>query len=133
MAEREVVEDPSLWGQIKQWFCWSWSYLWGVWFLLVVFLLWFLRTPLRLQENISYSTMVLSSLSPKFYVALTGTSSLISGLILMFEWLYYRRYGQSFIETFSIRYLSPFLGTGDAPAPIPGLVSCLSFLPLSKW
>ena len=38
--------------KIKQWIGWSWTYLWGFWFLLVVFLLYVLRTPLRLKENL---------------------------------------------------------------------------------
>jgi len=36
----------------KNWIVWSWTYLWAFWFLLVVFVLYYLRGPLKISENI---------------------------------------------------------------------------------
>ncbi|KAF5910987.1 hypothetical protein HPG69_000952 [Diceros bicornis minor] len=55
----------------------------SLWFVAGLGLLYALRVPLRLCENLAAVTVFLNSLTPKFYVALTGTSSLISGLIFV--------------------------------------------------
>lgn len=91
---------------LKSWITWTWTYLWLLWFILVVFLFYILKGPLKLTENVSTATMFFNTLTPKFYVALTGTSSLISGLILIFEWWYFKKYGTSFIEQVSLNYIS---------------------------
>ncbi|KAL9973256.1 hypothetical protein ACROYT_G019684 [Oculina patagonica] len=112
MADEPSGVQRSI-SKIKQWIGWSWTYLWGFWFLLVIFLLYVLRTPLRLKENLNLAILFLNTLTPKFYVALTGTSSFISGIILIFEWWYFRKYGTSFIEHVSLSHLGPLLGSSD--------------------
>ncbi|XP_067906646.1 suppressor of tumorigenicity 7 protein homolog isoform X3 [Heterodontus francisci] len=107
----------SLLEQLKSCIVWSWTYLWTLWFFLMLFLVYILRVPLKINDNLSTVSMFLNTLTPKFYVALTGTSSLISGLILIFEWWYFRKYGTSFIEQVSVSHLRPLLGGVDNTAP----------------
>lgn len=37
----------------KLWIAWLWTYLWALWFLLVLFVVFILRGPLRIGENVS--------------------------------------------------------------------------------
>uniref|UniRef100_A0A7N4PV83 Suppressor of tumorigenicity 7 protein-like n=1 Tax=Sarcophilus harrisii TaxID=9305 RepID=A0A7N4PV83_SARHA len=92
----------------------------SLWVVAGLGLLYALRAPLRLCENLAAVTAFLNSLTPKFYVALTGTSSLISGLIFIFEWWYFRKYGTSFIEQVSISHLRPLIGGTENNVPEPG-------------
>nr|XP_006122603.1 suppressor of tumorigenicity 7 protein isoform X3 [Pelodiscus sinensis] len=103
--------------QLKSCIVWSWTYLWTLWVFIMLFLVYILRVPLKINDNLTTVSMFLNTLTPKFYVALTGTSSLISGLILIFEWWYFRKYGTSFIEQVSVSHLRPLLGGVDNNSP----------------
>lgn len=39
--------------QLKSCIVWSWTYLWTVWFFIVLFLVYILRVPLRINDNLS--------------------------------------------------------------------------------
>ncbi|XP_063481781.1 suppressor of tumorigenicity 7 protein-like isoform X10 [Symphalangus syndactylus] len=92
----------------------------SLWFVAGLGLLYALRIPLRLCENLAAVTVFLNSLTPKFYVALTGTSSLISGLIFIFEWWYFHKHGTSCIEQVSVSHLQPLMGETDSSISEPG-------------
>ncbi|XP_051986205.1 suppressor of tumorigenicity 7 protein-like isoform X1 [Xyrauchen texanus] len=112
MADRSGSnpQSPGFTEKLKSWLCWSWTYICALWFAMVLTMIYVLRSPLKLQETVNSASVFLNTLTPKFYVALTGTSSLISGLILIFEWWYFRKYGTSFIEQVSVSHLRPLLG-----------------------
>ncbi|XP_072281772.1 suppressor of tumorigenicity 7 protein-like isoform X2 [Pyxicephalus adspersus] len=90
-----------------------WYYVWLLLLVASLVLLYHFRAALRLYETVLAVSGFISTLTPKFYVALTGTSSLISGLILIFEWCYFRKYGTSFIEQVSVNHLRPLMGGID--------------------
>uniref|UniRef100_A0A2K6GLN7 Suppressor of tumorigenicity 7 protein-like n=1 Tax=Propithecus coquereli TaxID=379532 RepID=A0A2K6GLN7_PROCO len=92
----------------------------SLWFVAGLGLLYALRVPLRLCENLAAVTVFLNSLTPKFYVALSGTSSLISGLIFIFEWWYFHKHGTSFIEQVSVSHLRPLMGRTESSISEPG-------------
>uniref|UniRef100_A0A669DUV9 Suppression of tumorigenicity 7 like n=1 Tax=Oreochromis niloticus TaxID=8128 RepID=A0A669DUV9_ORENI len=115
--------SPGFTEKLKSWLSWSWTYVCFLWFGMVLIMLYVLWSPLKLQETLT--SVFLNTLTPKFYVALTGTSSLISGLILIFEWWYFRKYGTSFIEQVSVSHLRPLLG-GVESSSTTGLFSSVN-------
>ncbi|XP_061688210.1 suppressor of tumorigenicity 7 protein-like isoform X2 [Syngnathoides biaculeatus] len=116
---------PGFTDKLKSWLSWSWTYVCFVWFGMVLIMIYVLWSPLKLHESLTSASLFLNTLTPKFYVALTGTSSLISGLILIFEWWYFRKYGTSFIEQVSVSHLRPLLG-GVESGSATGLFSSVN-------
>uniref|UniRef100_A0A8C5MC53 Suppression of tumorigenicity 7 like n=1 Tax=Leptobrachium leishanense TaxID=445787 RepID=A0A8C5MC53_9ANUR len=114
--EDSAAPAPSLGSRLKGLMCRWLVYAWALLPLASLVLLYQLRAPLRLYEATVTVTGFVSTLTPKFYVALTGTSSLISGLILVFEWCYFKKYGTSFIEQVSVNHLRPLMGVIE-PGP----------------
>ena len=41
-----------MFARIKSWVTWSWTYLWALWFLLVIALVYILRGPLKISESL---------------------------------------------------------------------------------
>ena len=58
-VENEAEKSKEKVKKVKQWIGWSWTYLWGVWFLTMIFLLYILRNPLRLKENFGIGKLLL--------------------------------------------------------------------------
>ena len=99
-----------------------------MWVLIIIVLVLFFKVPSRMTEYLAELPKLVQNLSPKFYVALTGTSSFLSGinniskfpilnqplgLILIFEWWYFKRNGQSFIEQLSLTHLGPWINPDE--------------------
>ncbi len=91
----------------------AWTYVCLSCIVIIGIIAYFYKSHDKISENNvpiastqAHITMFFNTLTPKFYVALTGTSSLISGLILIFEWWYFKKYGTSFIEQVSLNYIT---------------------------
>jgi hypothetical protein len=105
----------TLFEKIKLFFSLTWTYVCLSGIVICGFIVYVYKNHVSTVESGSpqstptthtHATVFFNALTPKFYVALTGTSSLISGLILIFEWWYFKKYGTSFIEQVSLNYIA---------------------------
>ncbi|XP_001949568.1 suppressor of tumorigenicity 7 protein homolog isoform X1 [Acyrthosiphon pisum] len=98
---------------VKTFIGWIWRKLWWAWYLAIILVVCYTRECLRKKAIWDVVAVFMDSLTPKFYIALTATSSFISALIMILEWIYFQKYGVSFIEQFSLNYISPWIGGGN--------------------
>ena len=56
-----------------------------MWVLIIIVLVLFFKVPSRMTEYLAELPKLVQNLSPKFYVALTGTSSFLSGTSSLFK------------------------------------------------
>jgi ST7 protein len=64
----------KMFAKLKIWIAWLWTYLWALWFLLVVFVVYILRGPLRIGENItSGKAASLHTLSQYYFLCLDNS------------------------------------------------------------
>ncbi|GAB5568715.1 suppressor of tumorigenicity 7 protein [Prionailurus iriomotensis] len=100
--------------QLKSCIVWSWTYLWTVWFFIVLFLVYILRVPLKINDNLSTVEHVFEHINTE---VLRGSDrhflTNIRAHFAIFEWWYFRKYGTSFIEQVSVSHLRPLLGGVD--------------------
>ncbi|OCT94664.1 suppressor of tumorigenicity 7 protein homolog isoform X1 [Xenopus laevis] len=113
-SDNSGFSSTTLLSRLRGWVSRCWAYAWVFFMVISLVTLYHFRVPLRLYENLASVVVFINTLTPKFYVALTGTSSVISGLILVFEWCYFKKYGTSFIEQVSVNHLRPLMG-GNEP------------------
>ncbi|KRX15465.1 Suppressor of tumorigenicity 7 -like protein [Trichinella nelsoni] len=83
--------------QLKSWITWSWTYLWVLWFALVMAVFHLLHVPVKLHELIQQATVIVNDVSPKYYIIVAATSSLVSGIIL---------YCSSYVDSLATNSLS---------------------------
>ena len=69
-------QENSFIFKLYSWISWSWKYLWGIWFFLIVFLFWFVRGPLKLKESINMGKMF-SDLFFIFFMSKQGKGCLM--------------------------------------------------------
>ncbi|VEL24475.1 unnamed protein product [Protopolystoma xenopodis] len=98
---------------------WSLSCFWIIWIALLAVLVYIFYGPFNIIRKVSKAPMFFNTLTPKFCAALAGTSSVISGLILVrfylqvFEWWYFKKYGTSFIEQISLTHIYPLISGNE--------------------
>lgn len=91
-----------------------------MWLVIIFAIVYFFKLHSKIFNFVLTLPELFQNLSPKFYVALTGTSSFLSGLILVFEWWYFKKNGQSFIEQMSLNHLGPLI----SPDPHDPMGAC---------